>query len=228
VRWSNGLRDDTVSVGQVLLIPSVDGFVYTVRAGDTVDGLAGRYQTSAETILIYNDLEVTGLQEGMKIIIPDGILPESERPEYVPPVSYNPPIINVPGGSFGEVLRVYRNPYPFVDNSYAWGWCTWYAAVRRAEMGNPIGRNWGNASAWAYSAARAGFGVGGTPQVGAIMANGGGFGGWGHVAIVEEVNHEEGWIIISEMNGVGGGLWLVSWRRIPMSTALNGTFRYIY
>jgi surface antigen/LysM repeat protein len=228
IRWSNDMRNDNITPGQVLLIPSIDGFIHTVGAGETVEGLAERYQTSAALILLYNDLEITGLREGTRIVIPDGILPVNERPEFVPPVVAPPPQINnVPGGGRSQILRTYRNPFPFVDNSYAWGWCTWYAALRRYHIGRPIGRLWGNASSWAWSAARAGHRVDRNPEVGAIMANGGGFGGWGHVAIVEEVNWDEGWIIISEMNGPSG-LWMIDWRKIPMSTALNGTFQFIH
>lgn len=225
IRWSNGLKNDDISVGQILLIPSIDGFVYTVKGGDSLEGLASRYQSSAQSISMYNDLETSGLREGMAIIIPDGVLPETERPEYVAPV-YNPPAYSYSGGSsYGEVLQVYRNPYPFTANSYAYGWCTWYAAMRRAELGRPIGEHWGNASSWAWSAAAQGFAVGTTPAVGAVMANSGGYGGYGHVAIVESVDGDS--ITISEMNGVGGGLWIVDWRRVPMSTALSG-YRYIY
>ncbi len=47
------------------------------------------------------------------------------------------------------------------------------------------------------------------------------------MTIVEEVNHAEGFIIVSEMNGPSG-LWMIDWRKIPMSTAAGGGYRYIY
>ncbi|MDR0887404.1 MAG: LysM peptidoglycan-binding domain-containing protein [Candidatus Nomurabacteria bacterium] len=223
LRWSNGIKKEDITVGQTLLIPSVDGFVYTVKSGDTIDGLANKYQSSRDNIVLFNDLELTDLVDGSKIIIPDGVLPNTERPEYTAPV-YAPPIVQQPSGS---TLRMYRNPYPFRDNSYAYGWCTWYAAERRAEIGRPVGRMWGNASTWAWTAAAQGWNVGAVPQVGAVMANGGNYGGYGHVAIVEEIHEDEGYIVISEMNGPGG-LYVVDWRTIPMESAVGGFYRYIY
>jgi surface antigen len=60
--------------------------------------------------------------------------------------------------------------------------------------------------------------VNSTPGVGAIMQNGGGWGGFGHVAIVEKVL-PNGDIEVSEMNAsVAGGGWnVVSGRTIPAS-----------
>jgi surface antigen len=57
------------------------------------------------------------------------------------------------------------------------------------------------------------------------MVNGGGYGGYGHVAVVEEINSE--FVVISEMNGPGG-LFVVDWRNIPIASARSGSYRYIY
>ena len=95
------------------------------------------------------------------------------------------------------------------SNRYTYGYCTWYAFNRRVQMGLPVGTMWGNANTWAWNAGQAGYRVDHTPEVGAIVQNGGGL---GHVAIVEAVN-SNGSITISEMNGPAG--WnVIGWRTI--------------
>ena len=83
VRWSNGLKTATISAGQKLLIPSVSGIVYTVKQGDNYDGIAEKYHSNTEEIIARNDLEGTEATAGMAILLPNGTLPETERPEYV-------------------------------------------------------------------------------------------------------------------------------------------------
>ena len=108
-----------------------------------------------------------------------------------------------------------------VGNKYAYGYCTWYAYERRAQIGRPIGSYWGNATSWAASGAASGLVVNRTPAVGAIMQNGGGY---GHVAIVESVN-SDGSITISEMNGPAG--WNVIGTR-TISAGSVGSYNYIH
>ena len=85
VRWSNGLKTTDVAAGTVLKIPSTPGIVYTVKSGDTIDSIVEKYGSNATEIIALNDLEVSGISEGMQLVIKDGNLPETERPEYVPP-----------------------------------------------------------------------------------------------------------------------------------------------
>jgi murein DD-endopeptidase MepM/ murein hydrolase activator NlpD len=78
VLWANPKVEsspDLLSVGQVLVIPPVDGIYYTVQAGDTVEKLAKTYQTSVDKIV---NCEMNGLTEpytltpGQQIMLPDG------------------------------------------------------------------------------------------------------------------------------------------------------------
>ena len=78
VLWANPkveARPDLLSVGQVLVIPPMDGIYYTVQAGDTVEKLAKTYQTSVDKIV---NCEMNGLVEpymltaGQQIMLPDG------------------------------------------------------------------------------------------------------------------------------------------------------------
>ena len=71
-------------------MPLVDGVVYTVKSGDTAQSLAEKYKTSAERIVLYNDIEEnTGLNVGTRVVLPGGELPETERPGYVAPRPHN-------------------------------------------------------------------------------------------------------------------------------------------
>ena len=230
VRWANNLTSDALTPGQKLVLPPVNGIVYTVKSGDTVESLASKYKSSNELIVSYNNLELsTSLTPGGQVIIPNGELPASEQPGYTPPRS-TPSTANTgsAGGSgYGAVDA--SMAMASAGNRYAYGNCTWYAYNRRAELGRPIGSFWGNASTWAAYARAAGYTVNGTPAPGAIMASGGGYAGYGHVAIVESVN-PDGSVNISEMNGYrwGGGFARIARGTIPASEAMSGMYSYIH
>jgi surface antigen len=203
IRWSNDLTGDTVAVGTKLSIPPVDGFLYKVKSGDTSAKIAEKYGSDEAKIIAFNDAEITGLVEGQEIIIPGGRVPVARS------------IPNYSGFRFGA-SAVYGY------NGYDYGYCTWYAANRRAEMGRPIPANLGNASTWKVLAQRAGIPVGNTPEVGAVI--------WtpprdyyGHVGIVEE-KFEDGSVRISEMNTRG---WGVRSEKV-LTPAQAAAYGYIY
>jgi len=212
VRWANNLTTDAIPGGRTLTLPGVTGVIYTVKNGDNPGTLASKYKADADRILSYNDLEVSGLQVGQRIVIPDGILPDNERPGYRPVSSSYSGGVTVGGrvGSFG-------------GNGYARGYCTWYAYNRRAELGKPIGGNWGNAVSWASYARADGFAVDKNPRAGDVFQVGGGWGGLGHVGVVERINGD-GSITVSEMNYAGWNV--ISSRTIPASQV--STYNYIH
>ncbi len=224
VKWANNLTSDALNPGTALTILPLNGVVYTVKAGDTVDSIASKYGTDRASVISYNDLELASTPTaGAKLILPGGVLPANERPGYVAPrATYS-------GIGYGNYSGGYGSAYTggiSAGNKYAWGNCTWYVYERRMQLGRPIGSFWGNASTWAYNAQRSGFSVNGTPAVGAIMANGGGY---GHVAIVEAVNPGVS-ITISEMNGYrfGGGFARVGRGDISWGEATSGYYKYIH
>lgn len=100
-------------------------------------------------------------------------------------------------------------PTPAIS-SYAFSQCTWWAASRRAQLGRPVGRFWGDARWWADSARAQGMRVDHTPQVGAVVVFQPGEHGadsvYGHVGVVEYVVDAHT-VLISEVsafqNGVG-------------------------
>lgn len=193
VKWANNLSGDAITVGMTLKIPNIDGVLYTVKSGDTVDSIAQRYSTNRDRLISYNDLEINGVTQGQQIVLPGGILPANERPGYVAPTTRSEP---------SSQVVAYTGNATIAGNRYDYGYCTWYAYNRRAELGRPIGSFWGNASTWASYARGSGYAVSSTPSVGAVMQNSWQAGGYGHVAVVESVN-ADGSIYVSEMNYAG-------------------------
>lgn len=64
--------------GQKLIIPSIDGMNYTAVAGDTLETIAKKYETSIEKLLDVNDLSSSVIKEGQKIFIPGAKLSSNE------------------------------------------------------------------------------------------------------------------------------------------------------
>jgi hypothetical protein len=172
-----------------------------------VDSLAQKYRANKEQLLSSNDIEFTGLKVGERILIPNGQQPI--------PVIVSRPIAAV---------------YGF--NGYDYGFCTWYAANRRAQIGRPVPSNLGNANTWVSIAAGAGLPTGSTPSPGAVAMKHAR--APGHVAIVEVVTDDGFWI--SEMNSSGqasmtdstprGGWGVIDWKFIPGS--LTSTYSFVY
>ncbi|MDD3035404.1 MAG: LysM peptidoglycan-binding domain-containing protein [Candidatus Saccharimonadaceae bacterium] len=227
IKWANNMTTETVKAGETLKVLPVDGVLYTVKNGDTTESIADKYGADKTRIIVYNDLEVSGLQTNTEIILPNANLPVEERPGYVAPVQV---VINYSGtgtGFGGDTWYIASGTGPCPP--YAFGNCTCYAYNRRLQFGLPVGGangvpNWGNASSWAYNARLAGLAVDSTPSVGAIIQNGGGL---GHVAIVEAIL-ENGDLSISEMNAYvpGGGWNIVSGRIVPAGNI--GQYLYIH
>lgn len=228
LKWANNMTSDAIEAGRELTIPPVDGVIYTVRSGDTVDTIASRYKVAAQAIITYNDLELSGLPAvGASIILPSAELPAEEQPGYVAPRIATTTTAGTFTGSYGSYSGTWAPAHGWgrdiPNNGYPFGQCTFYAAVRRAELGNPVGRQWGNGGYWRVSGAAAGRPVDMNPQAGDVMD------GNGHVAIVERVVPGVE-IYISEMNGYrwGGGWGRVGYGVIPWDVAVSGMYRYVH
>ena len=69
--WANHLTSkDQLHVGQVLVIPPVDGLIVSVQAGDTLASLAAKYKITADAIVSANELTDTNLILGQTLIMP--------------------------------------------------------------------------------------------------------------------------------------------------------------
>ena len=93
-------------------------------------------------------------------------------------------------------------------DGFAPGYCTAYAAQRRPDIFKSESAFRGNAKDWNDNAKAAGWSVGTTPKPGSIAVYEAGQAGvsraYGHVAIVESVDPENGIMTITDMNGPGG------------------------
>jgi hypothetical protein len=52
----------------------VNGIVYVVRAGDSIDSIVQKFGANRESFVAYNDLDVGGLAVDSKVLIPNGLL----------------------------------------------------------------------------------------------------------------------------------------------------------
>ncbi|HVD47742.1 MAG TPA: LysM peptidoglycan-binding domain-containing protein [Candidatus Limnocylindria bacterium] len=194
IRWSNTnlISSDVVATGDQIVIPPVPGIVITAKASDTLESLATKYQSDAQTILDFNRLRTTHLTAGTVLVIPGGV-----GGAFPPPPTLWQNLMQAgAGGSFNStILGCCLGPYP--ATGFPPGWCTYYVATKR----NVTWR--GDAGFWYQNASAAGYPVGPKPKVGAIMVT------WesylGHVAYVESVNADGSWTV-SEMNFVAFGV----------------------
>ena len=207
VLWANNLEADAVlKPGTQLMILPVNGLMYAAAGNETLEELASRFQSNANLIDSYNQLEGKPLTAGQKLIIPDGVKPQPAAPA---PVKSSVAVAAATPKSRPTFSASYG------ANGYSYGYCTYYVAGRRR-----VPSNWGNASQWYYNAIASGYSVGSSPRPGAIAQTSGGWGGFGHVAYVESVNG--GSVTVCEMNYNGG------WNRVSTRTVPASTFRYIY
>jgi N-acetylmuramoyl-L-alanine amidase len=195
IRWSNDFTNDELEVGFEIVLPprGFDGFVYQVKEGDTPESLANRFNSDEKAIVGLNDAEISGLKQGENIIIPGS----RRQNNAVQATAVNNTATEGPT----------RTPIAFNatygGNSYDYGYCTYWAAMRRAQVGKPIPGNLGNAISWASLAGQAGYTVNNTPSTHAVIWFPPSH-AWGHVGFVEELR-PDGSIRISEMNAAGWG-----------------------
>lgn len=222
VRWANNIQGDALEPNRELKILPVSGVLHTVKEGETASSLAEKYSSNEARIRLINDLDLTNPVAGQQIIVPDGNLPETERPGYQPPVVRSSNNQSFAGSGSGQ--RLSNNLRASAGNKYAPGNCTWYVYERRAQLGRPVGSYWGNANTWAYSARAAGFMVNNSPAPGAILVDQAGY--YGHVAIVEGVS-ANGDVTLTEMNNYAyGGFNIVNSRTLSAGQA--AAYQYIH
>lgn len=113
-------------------------------------------------------------------------------------------------------------------NAYEFSQCTWWAYVRRHELGLPAGSRMGNGADWADTASSLGYWVDSTPRPGDVMVFPRGVAGsdssYGHVAVVENVVVYDGatYVVTSESGSVFNG------KAVSRIIGDVGRFRYIH
>lgn len=75
LRRLNNLNNDSLSIGQVILLPGVDTSsdntsIYVVNPGDTLYSIAREYDTTAEVLKDLNTLTTNILSVGQKLVVP--------------------------------------------------------------------------------------------------------------------------------------------------------------
>ncbi len=82
ILWANNMTArDFIKPGQTLEIPPSDGVLVTVAKGDTLAGLAKKYEANEQSIADFNWLDYPfTLEEGAKLFIPDGKMPAPPKP----------------------------------------------------------------------------------------------------------------------------------------------------
>ncbi|MBI4022926.1 CHAP domain-containing protein [Candidatus Berkelbacteria bacterium] len=122
----------------------------------------------------------------------------------------------LPASARNELAPVSPAPSVTAGNTYAYGYCTWWAKTKRPDLPNQLG----NAYSWLGRARAQGLPTGNEPRVGAIVVTA--ESRLGHVGYIEAVEGDE--IVVSDMNIVGWNT--VSKRRMKASA---GVIRgYIY
>jgi surface antigen len=111
-------------------------------------------------------------------------------------------------------------------NAYEFSQCTWWAYVRRHQLGLPAGSHMGNGQDWASTAMRLGYRVDHNPRIGDVMVFRSGQLGassaYGHVAIVENVItvHDQEYVVTSEMGS--------SLQGVPASRIIGSVHDFLY
>ena len=190
--------------------------VATIKAGDTLTDIATKYKTSyirlfnanesitnPDLIFVGDKVRVPGKDEKLPNRLAE--LAPAEQTQVIAGAVYSQAgQADAPVG--GGMARGSS-----AGNTYAQGWCTWYAKEMRPDLPN----NLGNGGQWVANAAAQGIPTGSSPRTGAIAEEP------GHVAYVESVNGD-GTITISEMG------WNYQVGQFNRRTVPASNYRYIY
>ena len=86
---ANNLKSTVLSIGQILIIPTLSGtnpssvFTYTVKKGDSLYNIARRYDTTVDQIIKLNNLSSINLSIGQKLLVPESGEAVSSLPSYI-------------------------------------------------------------------------------------------------------------------------------------------------
>jgi murein DD-endopeptidase MepM/ murein hydrolase activator NlpD len=158
--WNNpevSADPDLLFVGGTLLVPSVDGVVYNVTLGDTLNGIASYYGVAPADIVSYDPNGLTSaddLIDGMVLVIPGAVPPATPAPTAAP--TPEPAPLPASGGSSEPAPPAAGVVVP--SSGYIWPYygpiTTYFGEPRGASYHKGIDIDgWGNYGAPVASAA---------------------------------------------------------------------------
>jgi murein DD-endopeptidase MepM/ murein hydrolase activator NlpD len=116
ILWNNPeMGDDPnfVIAGQEILIPSVDGLIYSVKLGDTLSDIAAHFGIDVETIVNFAPNQLPSADtiiEGMRLVLPGATPPPPPAPAPTPPPPQPPE----------ETTPAPEEPEPPAAAAYIW------------------------------------------------------------------------------------------------------------
>lgn len=151
IAFANGITDPYhLEIGRRIMIPPLEGALYTVAAGDTIDSVAARFKVDPAVIKEYNRLyfEPEHFGTGQLIFVKDAVLPTLPLPQQEDPAPTGSVISRAaapapPTGTGGYL------PWPVngVITQYMWAGHTGvdiaapYGSGLRASMNGVISQN---------------------------------------------------------------------------------------
>lgn len=197
IRWVNALTSNALRVGQKLMIPPGNGYIYISQEWDTLTSIALKYTTSKTEILKNNPY--------LSDVVPVGSL--VYMPHMKPPIVTPDSIVASDQALREESLLSYK--LRLIHPSGKWfvpGHCTYFVAKYW-----DVQWRW-HAKDWYKNAQKAGYKTGKIAQPGAIAVwYGPGYNlSYGHVGIVMSVNEKQGTMVVKDMNYTG--LWRITTR----------------
>ena len=233
IKKINHLKSDIIKPGQKLTITDQDGFVY-ISKGETVQELARKFEIKPEDIVDANSLSSADykFQKWDEVFIPMSaeqykkwLKKHTKSQVQLVHASYRPTNVRTKNKN---IIAKYRYRPNIYNGFYRWQ-CTRFVAIKKFPYINSYKQKklWnGNAKYWYQNAKAAGYPVGHTPKVGAIVVIKYGWRRYyyaGHVGIVKKIDWKNKRLLIEEMNALGK--YIVTLRRIPMDSKIIG---YIY
>lgn len=72
--WNSNLSPNNLKIGQVILIPQPEGYIYEVKEGDNLTYIAKLFFTSVSDIVKANNLDTTTIFVNQKLFIPKSVV----------------------------------------------------------------------------------------------------------------------------------------------------------
>jgi murein DD-endopeptidase MepM/ murein hydrolase activator NlpD len=139
--WANKNRlpnPNSISVGLRLLIPPVDGITMSVKAGDTLSGLASKYKTTTQGIVIANNLPDESITAGQILVMPVDPPPmPTTKSGCTGNCSYTGGKLLWPVKGYYTISQYYSSRHPAIDLAAATG-----TPVIAAASGTVIYAGW--------------------------------------------------------------------------------------